>query len=88
MNPTLSHTPNLLEMYHFRESVETLQDGLRDIDAGLKRFDAAVTNLRVLFHRMQDLYVDLEECGIGESHQFHVDYHGSRGEEGGELERK
>ena len=53
-----SRNPTLMEMYHFRESVETIGEGLRDMINGLQKLEAGVENLRVLFERIDDLVVE------------------------------
>jgi hypothetical protein len=52
------YNPTLMEMYHFRESVETIREGLGDMMIGLQKFEAGIENLRVLFERIDNLALE------------------------------
>ncbi|KAF2746176.1 hypothetical protein M011DRAFT_469034 [Sporormia fimetaria CBS 119925] len=67
--PDLDFEPSesLLQTLHFAESLEGIQAGLSTMMQGLKGVEMGITNLVVLFQKVEELYrVDVERMGWGE----------------------
>lgn len=42
-------------MYHFYESIQSIEQGLSNMIFGLREFQAGIENLRVLFQKIEEL---------------------------------
>lgn len=51
---TPEYNPTVLEIYHFCESLNSIQEAFEDIVKGFKKFEAGVQNLRVLFEKVEE----------------------------------
>lgn len=54
-SPEPPHNEGILEMYHFYESIESIEQGLNDMISGLRDFQAGLENLHVLFNKIEEL---------------------------------
>jgi len=64
--PPLPQNEGILEMYHFQESIQSIEHGLAIMMHGLRDFQAGVENLRVLFQKIEELTMSsLETEGFG-----------------------
>jgi hypothetical protein len=86
-NASPPRNETLLEMYHFRESIQSIEQGLTEMMFGLREFQAGVENLRVLFEKIEDLAI----LNLGTAfHTLEVDESDEERErsESGEMERE
>jgi hypothetical protein len=73
---------NLLEMYHFHESIQSMRQGLIEMSYGLREFQAGMENLRVLFEKIKEELAILERSGDVRTERSGVEGRRSVGETG------
>ena len=58
---TTDRDPDILEMYHLRESLDSVQQGFQDMMIGLQKVQAGMENLQILLDTVEECEEELRE---------------------------